>query len=477
MSDESSEAGRAQPDQPRQPRPGAALFVVVLSSFLVPFMMAALNVALPAIGSEFALSAVSLGWVVTSYSLATAVVLMPFGRIGDLHGRKRVFVWGLVVFTLGAVLSAVAGTGAAFLAGRVVNGIGAGMNFATGMAILMTVVPPRQRGQALGWNVAAVYLGLSVGPALGGVIAHDFGWRWIFGVSALAAVAATVLSVWKLDGEWIESRGAAFDLGGSLLYAAALVALIAGCTMVPTPAGIGLVIASGLGFAGFVRWERRCASPMVDVSLFTANRVFAFSSLATLINYSATAGVGFLISLYLQYAKGLSPQQAGLVLMIQPIVMTVLSPIAGRLSDRVEPGRMASAGMALAAAALAVFCLLRLESGMGLAVTGLVILGVGFALFSSPNSHVVMGSVEAKHYGAASGVLGTMRVVGQVMSMAVVMLISTLVLGRAQIGPDNVSLFIHCQRTAFVVFAVLCLAGTFASLVRGDKRFFFFRRF
>ena len=230
----------------REPRRGTALSVVILSSFMVPFMMSALNVALPAIGREFAFGAVALGWVVTSYSLATAVVLLPFGRLGDLHGRKRVFVWGLAVFTAGTLLSAVATNGTALLAGRVVNGIGAGMNFATGMAILMTIVPPKERGRAIGWNVAAVYVGLSVGPALGGVIVHDFGWRWIFGLSGLAAFLATALSAWQLDEAPPEAAGARFDLPGSCLYGIALVALIVGCSLVPGLYGFLLLAAGGI---------------------------------------------------------------------------------------------------------------------------------------------------------------------------------------------------------------------------------------
>ena len=446
----------------------ATLFVVVMSSFMVPFMMAAVNVALPAIGAEFEMSAVSLGWVVTSYSLATAVVLLPFGRIGDLHGRKRVFVWGLAVFTFGAVISSLAGSGWALLAGRVVNGIGAGMNFATGMAILMTTVPLQYRGRAIGWNVTAVYLGLSVGPVLGGILAHDVGWRWIFALGGLTGLVGTALSAWKLaDGERAAAHGAVFDLAGSCLYGVSLVGLLIGCSMVPRTSGVVLLVASAVGFVGFVRWEGRTESPVFDPKMFGTNRMFAYSNVAALIHYTATAGVGFLVSLYLQYAKGLSPQQAGAVLMTQPIVMTVFSPMAGRLSDRIAPGSLASVGMGLGVVSLGLFACLRQDTAMGVVVAGLVVMGFGFALFSSPNTHAVMGSVEARYYGAASGVLGTMRVAGQVLSMAVVMMVMSLNLGHAQVGPENVALFLHCQRVAFAFFGALCMFGVFASLVRG----------
>lgn len=449
------------------PKTGATVFVIVLSSFMIPFMMAALNVALPSIGTEFAMSAVTLSWIVTSYSLATAVVLLPSGRIGDLYGRDRVFVWGLVVFTLGAVFSAAAQSGAALLVARVVNGVGAGMNFGTGMAILMTAVPPRDRGRVIGWNVAAVYLGLSLGPVIGGIIAHDLGWRWIFVLSAAAGVLATAVSAATLKREPAAFQDGRFDVAGSCLYGIALVGLIVGCTLAPKLSGVVLLIASGAVFAAFVSWERRSAMPIFDVDFFTANRLFAFSNLATLIHYASTAAVGFLLSLYLQYVKGLSAQQAGLVMMTQPIVMTVFSPIAGRLSDRLTPGSLASAGMMLASASLGLFCFLGQDTSLGFVIVGLVVLGFGFALFSSPNTHAVMGAVPPPYYGAASGVLGTMRVVGQVVSMAVVMLIVTLVIGHVRIGAENAHAFLRCQRLAFAIFAGLCLLGVLASLVRG----------
>lgn len=451
------------------PKTGATVFVVILSSFMMPFMMASLNVALPSIGAEFAMSAVTLSWVVTSYSLATAVVLLPSGRIGDLYGRNRVFVWGLVVFTLGAALSAAATGGAALLAARVVNGVGAGMNFGTGMAILMTAVLPRDRGRVLGWNVAAVYLGLSLGPVIGGIIAHDFGWRWIFVLSAAAGLPAAAVSAATLRHDPPAARDGRFDVVGSCLYGMALVGVIVGCTLTPKSSAFVLMISSGVCFAAFVSWERRNAMPIFDVDLFTSNRLFAFSNLAALIHYASTAAVGFLLSLYLQYVKGLSAQQAGLVMMTQPIVMTVFSPVAGRLSDRVTPGSLASAGMMLAAVSLGLFCFLGRDTPLGFVIVGLVVLGFGFALFSSPNTHAVMGAVPPPYYGAASGVLGTMRVVGQVVSMAVVMLIATLVIGSVRIGAENAHAFLRCQHLSFAIFAGLCLAGVFASLVRGRK--------
>jgi MFS family permease len=203
------------------------------------------------------------------------------------------------------------------------------------------------------------------------------------------------------------------------------------------------------------------------MNMFSNNRTFTFSNLAALINYSATFAVSFLLSLYLQYIKGLPPQSAGMVLVAQPFVMTVFSPLAGRLSDRVEPRVVASIGMTLTTIGLILFTFLDNETSLAFIVFNLILLGFGFAMFSSPNTNAIMTSVEKRYYGIASGTLGTMRLVGQMLSMGIAMLLFAIFIGRAQITPEYYSLFIESVNVAFMIFSVLCFIGIFASLARG----------
>jgi EmrB/QacA subfamily drug resistance transporter len=451
----------------RDPNETAALISVMLAMFLAPFMISALNVALPVIGRELAANAVVLGWIVTSYILAAAVCLLPFGRLGDTVGRKRIFLWGLGVYTTGSLLSAASFSQWTLISARVVNGIGAAMVMSTGPAILMSVVAPAKRGRALGWNVAAVYAGLSFGPFFGGIITHDLGWRWIFVLNGVGSVLAFAFALARIRGEWAPARENRFDAVGTLLSGLSLMALMTGFTRLPRLPGALWLAVSALVMAAFIRWERRQESPLLDLTLFRGNSVFVFSNLAALINYAATAAVGFLLSLYLQYVKGLSPRQAGLILVAQPVVMTVLSPLAGRLSDRIDAGRIASVGMALTVAGLVGFCFLGAATGTVFIVAGLAVLGLGFALFSSPNTNAVMSAVTTQHYGVASATLGTMRLVGQMLSMAVVMLIISIFMGPQPITSAHRLALIHCIRTAFATFAALCVFGVFASAVRG----------
>jgi EmrB/QacA subfamily drug resistance transporter len=313
-----------------------ALVVATLASFLTPFMGSATNVALPAIGREMSLDAVALSWVATAYLLSAAVFLLPFGKLADIHGRKRVFVVGLLVYTATSLACGLAPSFRLLLAGRVAQGLGGGMIFGTSVALLTSIFPPGRRGLALGVNVAAVYLGLSLGPPLGGVLTDQLGWRSVFLANVALGAAAAAMAVWGLVGEWRQSPGDRLDGPGAALYGIGLSALMYGLGLPPSATGAGLVAAGGTSLVAFVAWERRAAHPMLDMALFAENRVFAFSNLAALVNYAATFAVGFLLSLYLQSVRGLGAQAAGGLLAVQPLVQAGLSPFAGRLSDGVD---------------------------------------------------------------------------------------------------------------------------------------------
>ncbi len=449
------------------PSKGSALLIAVIASFLGPFMASSVVVALPRLGQEFRAQAVTLSWVSTSYLLAAAISMVPIGRLGDIRGRRKLLILGLGVYALSTLLSALSGSAGMLIACRALEGMGGAMIAGTAMAILISVYPAAERGRVLGISTAATYTGLSLGPVLGGLLTQHFGWRAIFLATEPLALLAIVLLLFRLPGEWADARGERFDLGGSLIYGLALLAVMTGFSRLPAPPGFALLAAGLLALAAFLAWEARATSPVLSVSLFRHNTVFALSNLAALLNYSATFGVTFLLSLYLQYIKGLGPQAAGLILVAQPLMQMLFSPLAGRLSDRVEPRIVASAGMGLNV--LGLFSLVFLQAGtpMPFIVAGLLFLGFGFALFSAPNVNAVMGSVERRLYGVASGMLGTMRTVGQMLSMGMVMLVFTLHMGQTQITPALYPLLIGSARVLFATYAILCTLGVLASLARG----------
>jgi EmrB/QacA subfamily drug resistance transporter len=448
----------------------AALVVSTLASFLTPFMASSVNIALPSIGSKFSMDAISLSWISTSFLLTAAAFLVPFGRIADIYGRKKIFTYGILLHTLSSLLAAASVSGSMLIASRALQGAGGAMIFGTGIAILTSVYPASERGRVLGINVASVYIGLSLGPVLGGILTQQLDWRSIFVVSILLGLVIIAFVAAKLKSEWAEARGETFDAAGAVLFCVSLALMMYGFSELPAMAGVWTIMAGACALGVFLVWESKSKSPLLDVRLFIRNPAFAFSNTAALINYSATYAVTFLLSLYLQYVKGLEPQAAGFVLIFQPVVMALCSPLAGRLSDKVEPRIVASIGMAIIVVGLALFIFLDVETPLGLIMTNLILLGFGFGLFSSPNTNAVMSSVEKRSYGVASATLGTMRLTGQMLSMGIVMILFAVYIGRVTITPQYYAQFLRSTSTAFTIFSVLCAAGVFASLARGKIR-------
>ena len=229
---------------------------------------------------------------------------------------------------------------------------------------------------------------------LGGFLTGLWGWRSIFFVTWFLGLMLLLLALWKLEGEWAEAAGERFDWLGAAVYGVSLAAAMLGFPRLPSPLGIGLILAGAIGLVSFVAWETRTASPILGVHLFRGNPAFGFSNLAALINYSATAAVTFLLSLYLQYIKGLNPQDTGLILVTRPIFMATFSPLAGRLSDRIEPRIVASFGMGIVAVGLVLLGFINDVTSILFIILSQIFLGLGFALFSSPNTNAMMSSVE-----------------------------------------------------------------------------------
>jgi len=284
----------------------------------------------------------------------------------------------------------------------------------------------------------------------------------------LGLLAATVAI--RLKAEWAEARNERFDWVGSVIYGLSIAAVMVGLSRLPDMSG-GVLAAAGIaGAVGFVAYEKRSTAPILNLSLFRSNRAFTLSSLAALINYLATTAVTFLLSLYLQYIKALTPQQAGVVLIAQPVLMAIFSPIAGRLSDRVEARIVASAGMTLTALGLLMLVFLGQATTFVYIVAALLLLGVGFGLFSSPNMNAIMSSADRRLYGVASAIVATMRTLGQMLSLGITMLLFSVVIGPVQITPEYYGAFLDSSRIAFTIFSALCVVGIFASLARGRVR-------
>jgi len=444
----------------------AALAAGSVASFLVPFMMSAVAITLPVVQNELGATAVELSWVAGSYILVLAAILLPVGRLADIMGRRRAFVAGVAAFVVFSLFASMAWSVVSLVALRILQGVGAALILSTGVAIVTDVFPRQERGKAMGVLVACVYLGLSVGPLVGGLMTDLAGWRSVFFLSLPPGLVCWVLAL-RIDGEWRPAEGEHFDTLGALYYFFSVICFINGLTGLARPErGLPLLLGAGALGLLFVLRSRRAVHPIIDLSLFTSNRVFVLSSLATLINYAGTFAVSFMLSLYLQVVKGFSPMNAGFILVIQPVVQSLLSPLAGTLSDRFNAAGMASLGMALCA--LGLFGICCVDAGTSLWTIGgvLSLLGLGFALFASPNMSVIMGSVQPRQYSIASSLVATMRTFGMSLSMGIATVVFGILLQGRQVSAETVPQFLESMHVVFAVCAVLCVLGVFCSLGR-----------
>ncbi|NLA39639.1 MAG: MFS transporter [Methanomicrobiales archaeon] len=444
------------------------LVLITIATFLNPFTGTAVNLALPAIGAEFAADAATLAWVTSAYLLASVIFLLPAGRLGDSRGRVTVFMTGTLVYTAGSLLAVFTPTIGMLLLFRFVQGIGGAMIYANSVALITYLYPPGERGYAIGLNTTAVYAGLSLGPFIGGALTQFFGWRSTFVVTV--AIAVPVLAcAGRFPAFLNDRRQERFDLPGLILSSALIFCLFLGLASAATPGGLMLLVAALVLGAAFYLVERRHQNPLFPVSLLTSNRVFAASNGAALINYSATYAVGFLLSLYLQYIRGYEPIAAGTLLLVQPIVQAFVAPAAGRLADRVQPGHVASVGMALSAVCLFGLVTLSDATPVTAIVALLAVLGAGVGLFSSPNTAAIMGCVEARFYGSASAMTAMMRSLGMMLSMGAVLVVFAFIMGSTVVTPAIFPEFQRSLHLIFLAFGVLSVFGVVLSLSRNRR--------
>jgi EmrB/QacA subfamily drug resistance transporter len=445
------------------------LVATMATHFFNPFMGAAVNVALKKIGTDFSMSAIGLSWVSMSYLLASVIFLVPFGKLGDTFGRTKMFLYGTIIFAITTFSCAFVTDSTMFISMRFLQGISSAMMTSTLMAIVISAFPPEKRGKVIGLNVSSVYVGSSLAPMIGGIITDALSWRSLFFINATASTLIAILIIWKLNKEWSQTIKEKFDFKGTLLYMLSISMLMYGCSKIPDTYAIILTLGGLAGLFVFAKVELKTQFPILNIRLFTENRVFALSNLSALINYAATFSISFMLSLYLQYVKGMQAREAGMVLVAQPIFMAIVASFSGRLSDKKDPRILTAIGMGISVLGLFMLSFISADTTTIYILVALGVLGFGFGLFSSPNTNVAMGSVDKKVYGTASAVLGTMRSTGMMFSMAIASLTIHLMLGESQINSSNIPQLITSTKIVFAVFTALCAFGVYTSLARKNS--------
>ena len=466
--------------------------LLVLSSvgaFMGPLDGSIVSVALSAMSPSLRLSFGAAMWVQAAYLLAMAVLLIPLGRLADQHGRVRYYLMGTAVFTVGSLLAALSMGGAWLIVTRVVQGGGAALMVATSAAIVTAVFPPQERGRALGINVMAVYIGLTVGPPLGGILVDTLGWRSIFLINLPIGIIVLVWG-WLLLPRSERMEGAPrVDFAGAALLGAFLISLLVPLTFAPewgwaAPLTIGLLVLSAAALVGFVVVERRVTSPVLDLDLLVHNRLFAAANLAALLNYMALYAISVLTAIFLEIVQGRSASVSGLLILSQPLLMAVLSPFSGHLSDKIGSRVLATGGMVAIAVGMVLLAAMPTTAPVWQVAGDLAVVGLGMAAFSAPNTSAIMGSVRRDQLSVASAFIGTMRTTGQALSVALLGGIAASQLGRlggrllfthghgagaAGLAAQAVSGYAQGYRYAMLAGAVLALVGAAVSLTRGAQ--------
>lgn len=438
------------------------LIVGVLVSFLTPFVRSSINLALPALAVEFSLSAVFLTWISTIYLLVNALLYIPFGRIGDIYGRKRIFQYGLFIFTFSSFISAFSISGEMFLFFRILQATGNAMIFANLNAMISSAFEESERGKAFGLTSMGVFVGLICGPILGGVITEIIGWRTLFYLDTVIGIIASY-AITRFEHDWIDAKGEKLDIIGSLTLGMSLIVVFYAFSNPTYKYNLFLLIAAIIGFSTFYLAEKRVDYPLINLDLFSGKN-FTFGNITAFINYAAFVSVSFILTLYLQYLKGYSPLTAGLIVSVQSIMMVIVSPFAGRLSDRIDPGNVSTAGMILTTMGVALMTLLNFDNAPYLGGLSLIIFGSGIGLFYASNTKLVLSSVDKRYFGIASATLSNSRSLGQIFGMGIVTLVIAAIMGNVQIAPSNYPMVIMSLRISLVAIAVFSAIGIFTSL-------------
>ena len=440
------------------------LLICTILSFFTVFAVNAVTIVIPSIASEFGMSNIVQNWVTIIFLLIVAVLSVPAGQISGKYGLKKVTIISIILFIIISIINVLVTSQEQFLICRLILGISLAFINVTSMAMIVSAFPGNERGKALGINITGVYIGLSLSPFIGGILDYNLGWRSVvlFGVPFLFVILALLLT--KIDDEWISFKNIHLDVKGSLTYGLGIVLFMYGFTILNTQIGILLTVLGVVILVIFGLIELKQTNPVFDMKFFK-NRKFLSANFASLCAYLATYAVTTILNYHLQYIKGFDSQTAGIILLVAPLCQVVLAPIAGRLSDKFVPQILAAVGMALGTVSLFLFSGLNINTSMEFLIVSMIIYGVGFGLFSPPNTNVIMGSVPPKDTSIASASVATMRTVGQAMSMGILTLVFAFVMGNVPIMEKYYPLLISSCQITCIICMVLCIFSVFASFV------------
>jgi EmrB/QacA subfamily drug resistance transporter len=451
------------------PLSSVALIAVCIGYLIAPMGMAAVNVAIPTLAADLQANAIKVGWLPTLYILANVAFMLPFGKLADNYGRKRIYVLGLLLNAVAAGMCAIGTHIDWILFWRFVQGASGAMIFGTGIAIITSVTPSHKRGAALGIVAACVYVGLTLAPAVGGWLTEWLGWRSVFYFQIPLVMALLIFIHLRLSGEWKNDEHSRFDWVGSVIFISFSGALVYGLSKLPSVFGMMLVLFSFACLFAFVVHQSRDRQPLIRVQMFKESRVFSLSLSTSFLMYGSNFAIIFLLSLYLQYIKGFSPSQAGQILLLQALCMAIVAPMAGKLSDRFQPRIVATTGCIIVAIGFAFLNQINTDTSATYISVSLALVGLGFGLFSTPNNNAIMGAVKEQEVGVASASMNLSRTIGNLVGMSIVNLMMHYYIGDATFTADTNPELMSTISLALMMSLSFVVVASFISALRGRQ--------
>ncbi|MGR8947017.1 MAG: MFS transporter [Gammaproteobacteria bacterium] len=445
----------------------AIILVVTLFTFGSALPISTINVALPEIAKALQLSATEISWVPLIFLLASVILVLPCGRLADIYGRMRVFKLSIYLVLGTAFATALAPSASWLLALRFGQGCAAAVGFVLLISIISSAVDKSSRSRAFGIIASAMYFGLTAGPLIAGYVTAYASWRATFLLHVPFMLVALAIASSKVKSEWQIAENEHFDWLGSAIYAVGVVLLTVGAIVVPASYGLALIAVGLIGLVAFVKQQQRRQQPLINITLFRRNKVFLYSCLASIFMYAANFSSLVLVSLYLQYIKGLPAELAGWVLMLNPLCTAFVTPFAGHAGDRFEPKYVATIGIILTALGLLILAIVSKNSPMIIVIIAMISMGVGFAFFAPVNAHAIMSSIGEEDYATGAGAHASVRLIGQLSSMVVVSMIFALVIGRETISPENYPELAMALQYSFSLAALVCIPACYYSINRG----------
>ena len=440
------------------------VFVSFITSFFAVFLSAGIVLGVPSIANEFGMNNVVQNWIPTIALLVVAVFTLPAGQISGKYGVKKSLIIGVLIFIFASVGACLSFTTEVFLFFRVIQGIGMAFLNVSAMAMVVQAINPQNRGKALGFTVTGIYLAGSLSPVLCGFLVYNFGWRAMFYFVIPFLVLCLILMILKIPGEWKTYENDKIDSVGYLIYGIGILLFIYGFTNLMNTVGWVCVII-GLGLLViFGYYELNVESPAFNMRLFK-NMKFTSSNIAALCSYLAIAAITTILNYHFQYVRNWDAQLTGLMLIITPIIMAIIAPNSGKLSDKIHPQKLAAFGMSIATVTLLILLFLDANTPIYLIVVAMILQGIGMGLFTSPNTNAIMSSVPPKETPNASAAQSAMRTIGQTMSLGLLTLVFAWIMGSLKLSTEHADLIVQCSQILCLICTIVCIVAIFASLV------------